>query len=95
METSPARLVSRFELLGTEATEMTVTARSIVEGIDVVGQVGDRQLAVLVDLFLDPLFLKLLKNDSATALSLQLPFRLILGSRWFERQNRRHASLPY
>ena len=37
---------------------MTVAARSIVEGIDVVGHVGDRQLSVLVDLFLDPLFLQ-------------------------------------
>ena len=95
METSSARFVSRLKSLRTQPAEMTVAARLIVEGIDVVGQVGDRQLAVLVDLFLDPLFLKLLKNDSATALSLQLPFRLILGSRWFERQNRRHASLPY
>ena len=58
METSSARLVSRFELLGTEATEMTVTARSIVEGIDVVGQGSDRQLSVLVELFLDALFLQ-------------------------------------
>jgi hypothetical protein len=37
---------------------MTVTARSIAEGIDVVGDVGDRQLAILVDLFLDSLFLQ-------------------------------------
>jgi len=93
VETSSARFVSRLKSLRTQPAEMTVAARLIVEGIDVVGQVGDRQLAVLVDLFLDPLFLKLLKNDSATALSQQLPFRLILGSRWFERQN--HASLPY
>ena len=37
---------------------MTVTTHSIVEGIDVVGHIGDRQLPVLVDLFLDPLFLQ-------------------------------------
>jgi hypothetical protein len=60
---------------------MTVATRPIVEGIDVVGQVGDRQLAVLLDLFLDPPFFTLLKIDSATALSRQLPFRLIHGSR--------------
>ena len=28
------------------------------------------------------------------ALSQQLAFRLMLGSRWFERQKRRHPSLP-
>jgi len=39
-------------------------------------------------------FLKLLKKDAATALSQQLPFRLMLGSRRLERQKRRHASLP-
>ena len=44
--------------------------------------------------FLIRSFFELLKKDSTTALSQQLPFRLILGSRRFERQNRRHASLP-
>jgi hypothetical protein len=39
-------------------------------------------------------FFRLPKNASATALSQQLPFRLILGSRRFERQNRRRASQP-
>jgi tetratricopeptide (TPR) repeat protein len=58
VETRSARLVSRFELLGAQPAEMTVAPRSIVEGIDVVGHVGDRQLSVLVDLFLDPLFLQ-------------------------------------
>jgi hypothetical protein len=37
---------------------MTVASRSIVEGIDVIGHVGDRQGSVLVDLFLDSLFLQ-------------------------------------
>src|SRR5471030_2712730 len=35
---------------------MTMPARSIVERLDVVGHLGDRQLSVLVNLFLDPLF---------------------------------------
>jgi hypothetical protein len=48
VETLSARLVSRFELLGTEPAEMTVASRSIVEGIDVIGHFGDRQLSVLV-----------------------------------------------
>lgn len=38
-------------------------------------------------------FFRLLKNDSATALSQQLPRRLMLGSNWLALQNRRHASL--
>ena len=42
METLSARLVSRFELLWTQSAEMTVTARSIVEGIDVLSHVGYR-----------------------------------------------------
>jgi hypothetical protein len=58
VETLSAQCVNRFELLGTHATEMTVTARPIVERFDVVGHIGDRQLPVLVDLFLDPLFLQ-------------------------------------
>ena len=37
METLSPRFVRRFELLGTDAAEMTVAARSIVEGIDRVG----------------------------------------------------------
>src|SRR5438128_2658097 len=37
---------------------MTVAPGSIVEGINVVGHVGDRQLPVLVNLFLYSLFLQ-------------------------------------
>ena len=58
METPSIKPVSCFELLRTESTEMTVAPRSIVEGIDVVSHVGDRQLPVPIDLFLDPLFLQ-------------------------------------
>jgi hypothetical protein len=58
VERSSIRLVSCFELLRTESAKMTVAPRSIVEGIDVVGYVGDRQFPVPVDLFLDPLFLQ-------------------------------------
>ncbi len=58
METLSPRLVSRFELLRTQTAQMTVAAGSIVEGIDLGGDVGDRQVSVLVDLLLDPLFLQ-------------------------------------
>jgi hypothetical protein len=57
VETRSARFVSRLELVRTQPVEMTVAVRPLVEGIDVVGQVGDCHLTVLVDLFLDPLFL--------------------------------------
>ena len=40
VDTLSAQFVSRLKLLGTDASEMTVTARLIVERIDVVGQVG-------------------------------------------------------
>ena len=43
---------------------MTVTAGLIVEAIDVIGHIVQRQLAVFVDLLLDPFFFKLLKKDS-------------------------------
>jgi hypothetical protein len=40
VETLSARLVSRFELLGTQAAEMTVTPQPIVERINIVSQIG-------------------------------------------------------
>src|SRR3954471_22296596 len=43
---------------------------------------------------LDVVLLQAPKKDSTTAQSQQLPLRLMLGSRWLERQNRRDASLP-
>ena len=58
METLSTRPVSSFEVLPTQASEMTVTARLIVEGSDVRGQIGRRQISVLLDLFLDPFFLQ-------------------------------------
>lgn len=57
VETLPARFVGRFELLRTEPSEVAVTSRSIVEGIDVVSHLGDRELSVFVDLLLDSLLL--------------------------------------
>jgi hypothetical protein len=88
VETLSARLVSRFELRWTHPAEMTVAPHSIVEGIDVVGHIGDRQLSALVDLFLDPLFLQAAEEGLGDGLSQQLPFRLILGSRRLRRRNR-------
>ena len=81
METLSSRCVSHFELRGTHAAEMAVAPCFIVEVINIVGHSGDRQFAVLVDLFLNPLLFRLLKNDSTKALSQQFPLRLMLGSR--------------
>ena len=53
---------------------------------------SDRFLSIC---FLMRSFFRLPKKDSTTALSQQLPVRLIPGSRRFERQQRRHASLPH
>jgi hypothetical protein len=86
--------VSRFELLWANPAEMTVATGPIVKAVDVVGHISLRQLTILVDLFLVRSFFKLQKNDSAAALTQQFAFRLMLGSRRWDRQNRRHASLP-
>ena len=51
-------LVSGFELIRAQPAEMTVASRSIIEGVDVVSDVGGGQLAVLVDLFLNAFFLQ-------------------------------------
>jgi len=45
--------------------------------------------------FLIRSFFSELKNDSATALSQQLPRRLMLGARLLARQKRCQSSLPY
>ena len=58
VETLSKRLVSGLELLRTDAAEMAVAACRIVEAVDVVSNVRDGQLPVLVDLFLDALFLQ-------------------------------------
>ena len=58
-----------------------MVASPIVEGFDVVGHIGACEVAVLVDLLLDALFLEAAKERLATALSQQLPLRLMLGSK--------------
>ena len=63
--TLSAGFVSRLKLLGTEAAEITIAPRWIVEGIDVVGHLRDIASARFLFLFLDPLFFKLPKKDSA------------------------------
>ena len=57
VETLPARFVGRFELLRAEPPKVAVTSGSIVEVINVVRHLGDRELAVFVDLLLDSLLL--------------------------------------
>ncbi len=57
VETLFPRPMSGFELLRTDAGEITMPARPIVERIDVVSYVRSRQRAVLVDLLLDAFLL--------------------------------------
>ena len=58
MDTSPPRFVSRLELIGAHSAEVAVTACRIVEGLDVVGCVREREPAGLVDVLLDALLRK-------------------------------------
>jgi hypothetical protein len=58
VETLASSAVSRFKLLGTDTTEMTVATRRIVEPIDVVAHLVQGQRSVLVDLLLDPFLLQ-------------------------------------
>ena len=62
METLPARFMSHLELLWAEPSEMTMASGAIVEGIDVIGHISNRELPVLVDLLLDSLFLQTAKE---------------------------------
>jgi hypothetical protein len=64
------------------------------EHFNVIEDIRPGQIPVL-DTFSDPFFFSELKNDSATALSWQLPRRLMLGARLLARQNRCQSSLPY
>ena len=50
VETLPACFVSSFELLGTETAQVAVTSGRIVERVDAIRDVRNRQLPVLVDL---------------------------------------------
>ena len=47
MDTSSPRLLGRFELLWAHAAKVTVAAGLIVEAIDVVGHIVQRQFSVL------------------------------------------------
>jgi hypothetical protein len=81
VETLPPRLVGRFELLRTEPSEVAVTSRSIVEGINVIGHIGVRELSVLVDLFLDSFLYQAAEKRLGDGVVPAIPFRHILGSR--------------
>jgi hypothetical protein len=83
VETPPAGFMGRFELLRAEPSEVAVTSRSIVEGIDVVSYFGDRELSVLVDLLFDSLLLEAAEEGlgdgvvPAIALSTHTRFQMV------------------
>jgi hypothetical protein len=58
VETPSASFMCGLELLWAHAAEMTVATGSIVEAIDVIGHVVERQCSVLVNLLLDPFLLE-------------------------------------
>ena len=58
MDTAAASLNSDLKLIQADAAKMAVTTGSIVKGFDVVSDVRVRKIAVLVDMFLDPLLLQ-------------------------------------
>jgi hypothetical protein len=50
MDTSSASFRRGFELLRAHAAEIAVAAGAIVEAVDVIGNVSQRQFSVLLDL---------------------------------------------
>lgn len=74
---------------------MTVAPGPVVEHFNVIEDIGPGQIPGFIDAFSDPLFFSELKNDSATALSQQLPRLLMLGAVLLARQKRCQSSLPY
>jgi len=83
-----------LELIMADTAEVSMTAYGIVEPVGTwLCPRSPRPDGV--DAFLYPLLFKLLKKDSATALSQQFARLLTPGSRRLSLRKRRHASLPY
>ena len=72
-----------------------MTPGPVVEHFNVIEDICPGQLPGFIYAFSDPFFFSELKNDSATALSQQLPRLLMLGARLLARQKRCQSSLPY
>jgi hypothetical protein len=75
--------------------QIAVPPGPIVKDSDVIEGVGPGQIPGFIDAFADSFLFRLLKNDSATALSQQFLRRLMLGCRLLARQKRCQSSLPY
>lgn len=67
----------------------------VVEHFDIIKDISPVHIPGFIYPFSDALFFSELKKDSATALSQQLPRRLMLGDRLLAWQNRLQSSLPY
>jgi len=74
---------------------MTVASGPVVEHFNVIEDIRPCQIPGFIYAFSDSFFLSELKNDSATALSQQLPRLLVLGARLLARQKLCQSSLPY
>lgn len=79
----------------TDVIKVAVASDPVIERFNVIEDISACQITAFVDPFSDALFFSELKNDSATALSQQLPRRLILRARLLARQKRCQSSLPY
>jgi transposase len=65
---------SDLKLIRADAAKMAVTTGSIVEGLDVVGDVLVRKIAVLVDVLLDPFFLQASEERFGDRIAPAVPF---------------------
>jgi hypothetical protein len=83
-----------LECLWIDTAEVAVPTAAIVRRFGVIENVGLGQATRFADALLDAFF-RLLKNDSTTALSRQLPRRLILACRSLAFRDRCQSSLPY
>jgi hypothetical protein len=83
-----------LELIGAELIEVLVTPNSIVETLDVIEDFRLDLSPYSVNPSLMRSLFELLKNDSATASSQQLPRRLMLGLNRLSLHQRLNSSLP-
>lgn len=74
-------IVGRLKLLGADASEVAVPTGAIVESIDVVGDVRERDVAARIDPLLDSLLLQAAEERLDHGNISAVPLSLILGSR--------------
>ena len=81
VDTLPACFVNGFKLLWAESSEMAVTPGAIVERVDVVSDICDREVSVLIDLFFDSLLLQAAEEGLGDRIVPAVALSVMLGSR--------------